>query len=94
MARIDPYFRLLMSDPLNGWWKVWFFLRNDVDAPLPMFMESRPIPQPKWGYGVAQKHIRRLQPLHDVIQQLLRGGLTDANLLWTFVSHRIQPLYR
>jgi hypothetical protein len=34
-------------------------------------MGSRPIPQPKWGYDVAQKHLCRLQPLHDVVQQLL-----------------------
>jgi hypothetical protein len=41
---IDPYFRLLMSDPSVGWWKVWFFSRNDVDVPLPMVTGSRPIP--------------------------------------------------
>jgi hypothetical protein len=41
---IDPYFRLLMSDPSVGWWKVWFFLRNDIDVPLPMVTGSRPIP--------------------------------------------------
>jgi hypothetical protein len=92
--RVDPYFHLLMSNPPNGWQKLWFFLRNDVDAPLPMFMESRPIPQPKWGYGVAQKHIRRLQSLCDVIQQLLRVGLTDTDLLQNFVSRRVQPLHR
>jgi hypothetical protein len=38
-----------MSDPLVRWWKVWFFLRNNVDAPLPVFPGSYPIPQPKWG---------------------------------------------
>jgi hypothetical protein len=43
-SRIDPYFRLLMSDPSVGWWKVWFFLRNDIDVPLPMVTGSRPIP--------------------------------------------------
>jgi hypothetical protein len=47
------YFCLLMSDPLVGWRKVWLFLRNDVDAPLPVVSGSRPIPQPKWGCGVA-----------------------------------------
>jgi hypothetical protein len=40
-----------MSDPLVGWRKVWFFLRYDADAPLPVFMGSHPVPQPKWGYG-------------------------------------------
>jgi hypothetical protein len=44
---IDPYFCFPMSDPLIGCRKVWFFLRNDVDAPLPTFTGCRPIPQPK-----------------------------------------------
>jgi hypothetical protein len=48
-SRIDPYFRLPMSDPLVRWRKVWFFLRNDADAPLPIVMGNHPIPQPKWG---------------------------------------------
>jgi hypothetical protein len=52
-----------------------------------------PVPEPNWGYGVAQRNIRRLQPLHDVIQRLLQGGLTGMDLLQTFVSHRIQPLH-
>jgi hypothetical protein len=57
-----------------------------------MFMGSRPIPQPKWRSIVAQKGLHRLQPLRGVIQRLLRGGLTGADLLRTFVSRRIQPL--
>jgi hypothetical protein len=50
---VDPYFHLLMFGPPDRWWKVWFFLRNDTDAPLRVFMGSHPIPQPNWGYGVA-----------------------------------------
>jgi hypothetical protein len=37
---VDPYFRLPMFDPPIGWRKVWFFLRNDVDGPFPVFMGS------------------------------------------------------
>jgi hypothetical protein len=32
-----------------------FFLRNDVDEPLPMFSGNHPIPQLNWGYDVAQR---------------------------------------
>jgi hypothetical protein len=46
---VDPYFCFSMSYPPVGWQKVWFFFRNDVDTPLPMFTGSRPVPQPKWG---------------------------------------------
>jgi hypothetical protein len=65
--RVDPYFRLLMSDSMVRWQNVWFFMRNDADTLLPLFMGSHPIPQPKWGYGVAKKDRRRLQPLHPAV---------------------------
>jgi hypothetical protein len=91
---VDPYFRLLMSDPQVGWKKVWFFLMNDIDALHPVVTCSCPVPQPKWGYGVAQRDIRRLQPLRDFVQHMLRSGLMGVDLLWTFVGRRIQPLRR
>jgi hypothetical protein len=82
-----------MFDPPVGWWKVWFFLMDDSDAPLPVVTGSHPIPQPKWGYDVAERYIFRLQPLRDVVQQLLLGGLMGADLLRTFVGRRVQPLH-
>jgi hypothetical protein len=32
--------------------------------------------------------------MRDVVQQLLQAGLTGVDLLWTFVSHRILPLWQ
>jgi hypothetical protein len=87
---VDPYFHLPMSRRTDGCRKVWFFLRNDADAPLPMFTSSRPIPQPNWGYRMARKDLRRLQPLHGVVQWLLHGGLIGADLLRIFFSRRVQ----
>jgi hypothetical protein len=66
----DPYFHLPMFGSTDRWGKVWFFLRNDVDASLPVFMGSCPVPQPNWGYGVARRDLRRLQQLCEVVQQL------------------------
>jgi hypothetical protein len=57
-----------------------------------MFMGSRPNPQPKWGYGVAQNELHRLLPLREVVQWVIRGGFTGADLLQTFISCRNQPL--
>jgi hypothetical protein len=34
-SRVDLHFCLPMFNPPVGWWKVWFFLRNDDDASLP-----------------------------------------------------------
>jgi hypothetical protein len=35
-----------------------------------------------------------LQPLCEVVQQLLRGGLMGVALLWTFFSRRVQQLHQ
>jgi hypothetical protein len=43
---------------------------------------------------VAHRKARKLQPLSNAIRQLFQAGLTGADLLWTFVSRRIQPLQR
>jgi hypothetical protein len=34
---VDPYFNLSMSDPPVRWQEVWFFLRKNANAPLPVF---------------------------------------------------------
>jgi hypothetical protein len=62
-----------MSDPLVEWRKVWFFLWNNTDMSVPVFMSSRPIPQPKWRYGVAQTDLRRLQPLWEMTMWIYLG---------------------
>jgi hypothetical protein len=59
-----------------------------------MFTGSRLIPQPNWGYDVAQMDLRRLQPLREVIGRSLQGGLTGMEILQTFFNRRIQPLRR
>jgi hypothetical protein len=43
---IDPYFHHEVSNPSVGWQKEWFFLRNDVGAPLPVVTGKRPTVQP------------------------------------------------
>jgi hypothetical protein len=34
-GEVDPYFQLSMSNPPVGCQRQWFFLKNDIDAPLP-----------------------------------------------------------
>jgi hypothetical protein len=48
---VDPYFCFSIFDPLVGWQKVWFFLRNNADAPFPMFMVAVPFLNPNGGTG-------------------------------------------
>jgi hypothetical protein len=46
---VDPYFHLPMFGPMDEWQKVWFLLRNNIDALLPEFTGSRPVPNPTGG---------------------------------------------
>jgi hypothetical protein len=55
---------------MKGWWKKWFYLKNDASAPLPVFTGSRPVPLPSWGDRVARKDLGKLQPMHEALQQL------------------------
>jgi hypothetical protein len=66
----DPYVNIPMPISMKGWRKKRFYLRNDASVLLPVFTGNRPIPQPTWEYGVAKNDLIRLQPLHEVIQQL------------------------
>jgi hypothetical protein len=81
---VDPYLEIPMPRSMNGWWKKWFYLKNDASAPLPEFTGGRPVPLSSWGGGVAGKDLGKLQ--------LRQEGLTRVHLLWTFLSHRIQLL--
>jgi hypothetical protein len=78
-----------MPKLMKRWQKWWFYLRNNANAPLPMFTGTFPIPHPNWGYGVVEKDLSNLQPLHDVIQWLWWERLMGMHLLRTFFYHRI-----
>jgi hypothetical protein len=67
-------------------------LKNEADMPLPTFMGGYPIPHPNWENGVAQTDFPRMQPLLEFVQGLLQKGLTGKEILWTFLSHEVNPL--
>jgi hypothetical protein len=41
---IEPYFDIPMLKSMKGWWKKWFYSRNNVDSTFPVFTGNRPIP--------------------------------------------------
>jgi hypothetical protein len=55
-----------MPKSKKGWWKKWFYLRNNANTLLHMFTGNDTTPQSNWGYGVARKDLGKLQPLHEV----------------------------
>jgi hypothetical protein len=62
----DPYFRLSVFNSPVGRRRGWFFLRNNTTAPFLEVTGRRPTPQSCWGYGVAKKDLRKLQPMSTI----------------------------
>jgi hypothetical protein len=67
---IDTYLEIPMPRSLKGWWKKWFYLKNDNVTLLPMFTGGHPFPLPSWGKGAARKDLGKLQPLREYLQHL------------------------
>jgi hypothetical protein len=43
---VDPYFDTPIPKLMKGWWKKWFYLRNDPSVPLLTFTGNCPVPLP------------------------------------------------
>jgi hypothetical protein len=73
---VDHYLEIVMPRSMKGWWKKWFYMKNDDSAMLPVFTCGRPIPLPSWGEGAAGKDLGRIQRLRVYLQQLrqVAGG--------------------
>jgi hypothetical protein len=89
----DSYFSIPQFDPLVGWQKAWFLLKNETNVPFPMFTGGRPVPHSNWEYGAARTDLPRLQAPLEIVQGLLQKGLTGQVILWTFLNCRFQPLH-
>jgi hypothetical protein len=59
-----------------------------------VFTGGHPIPYPNWEYGVAQAYLHRLQPLLEIIREMLQRRLVGAEILWTFFSRQVQSLHQ
>jgi hypothetical protein len=91
---VNPDFHLPMSKSMDGWRKVWFFLRNNTDVPLTVFMGSCPVPNPtrgtEWPGGTSTSYNSCARSFNSYGQR----GLTGVNLMQTFFSCQTQLLHQ
>jgi hypothetical protein len=79
---VDPYLEIPMAKSMKGWWKKWFYPKNDDSTPA--FL----------GRGTAGKDLGKIQPMCEYLQQLRQEGLIRIHFLQTFFTCRIQPLWK
>jgi hypothetical protein len=84
---VAGYIPIALTKSNKGWHKLWFYLKNDVVAPLPVFsghlIEEVP---PEWGYGPVEKEKRRLHDLIDAVVLLRTGGVHGAGVVEKLVA--------
>ena len=86
-----------MSIPLlksnKGWHKLWFYLRNDAIAPLPIFtgrlIEEAP---DLWRYGTIEKEQKRLGDLLKAIATPKGHGLRGTDVIGAYHVRKLVPL--
>jgi hypothetical protein len=87
----EPYF-VPQPEPPVGWWTAWLLLMDEAKMPLPMFTCSCPVPHPGRELSMARTKIPRLQHLLEIVWGLLKNGLTDEEILQTFIHRGVQSL--
>ena len=89
----SEYMPIPLSKSNKAWHKLWFYLRNDAAAPLPIFtgrlIEEAP---DAWRYGPIAKEQKRLGDLLKAIAALKGHGLCGTNVVGTYHVRRLVPL--
>jgi hypothetical protein len=71
---VDPYLEISAPMSMKGWWKKWFYLRNDDSTSLLVFTSGSPVPLLSCGEGAVRKDLGKIQPLHEHLQHLWYQG--------------------
>ena len=92
-SRASQYMSIPLSKSNKGWHKLWFYLKNDANAPLSIFI-GRLIEEVSgvWRYGPVEKEQKRLSDLLKAIATLKRRGLRGTGIIGAYHVRRLAPL--
>ncbi|KAI5014067.1 hypothetical protein ZWY2020_055457 [Hordeum vulgare] len=90
----SSYPPLQLSESVKNWQSTWFYCQ-DIACPnaatgLPPFSLDRPAPPRQLALTKMEKI--QIQPLVEALIDVIRKGVTNTDLLETFLGRRIQPL--
>ena len=92
-TRLSEYMSIPLSKSNKGWHKLWFYLRIDAVAPLPIFtgrlIEEAP---DAWRYGPIAKEQKRLDDLLKAITTLKGRRLRRTGVVGAYHVRRLAPL--
>ena len=92
-SRVSEYMSIPLSKSNKGWHKLWFYLKNNTAAPLPIFTGRLLEEVPEvWRYGAIEKEQKRLGSLLKAIVTLKRHGLRVTGVIGSYHVRRVASL--
>jgi hypothetical protein len=83
------------SSSNKGWHQQWFYLRSDVDVPLPLYTSRFFGEAPeRWGYGPITTERKKIESLLQAVKRLIDADVTGAEVIAAFHERRVLPQMR
>ena len=92
-SRASEYMSIPLSKSNKGWHKLWFYLKNDATAPLPIFTGHLIEEVPEvWRFKPIGREQKRLSDLLKAIMTLKRRGLRRTSIIGAYHVRRLASL--
>lgn len=75
-----------------GWEREWFYVRNDIDGPMPEFIMVPPMSLPLPPWSCPAEDLSWVDELIGAIRGRVEVGLTGVGWARAFICRRVQPL--
>ena len=91
--RVNEYPSICLSTSNKGWHSHWFYVKDDVAAPLPVF-SGRIIEEVlgSWKWGVPNKDKKMIKDHLAAFQILKERGVKGLGIIGAYHTWRVAPL--
>ena len=91
--RVNEYPSMRLSTSNKGWHSLWFYVKDDIATPLPVFSERiiEEVPRP-WNWGVLDKDKKKIKDHLTTLQILKERGVKGSGIIGVYHMWRVAPL--
>ena len=91
--RVNNYPSMRLSTSNKGWHSHWFYIKDDIAAPLPAF-SGRIIEEAlrSWKWGVLDKDKKKIKDHLATLQILKERGMNGSGIIGAYHTRRVAPL--